>query len=390
VAAFRRALDLAGDAPSPMLLMNAGDAMARSGDSAGIDLLRSSVALATSTGDAHLAAVASAVSSMFEVGARVLTVREAVPRVERAIAELELSDDHEALARAKASLSYVLWGAGRLGDSGRFGEEVVEHWRAAGQHPRVARAIAVRSGTLVDGPTPVPDAISLCEDWMLEVGESPNARRALVESLAMLAVLDGRYDDARRQLGEAQAIGEELGQVLDNLGNLGERAEIEADAGDFELAESLLAGVPERIEAFGTIQGPVTYAQLARYRTLRGDPAAGLRTLLPEPANDDDVFIRSSWYRAAALAHLGLGQLDDAERHALSAVDALESTDLLTHRADAMAILGDVVAARGNAVAARKHLGTAVRLYEQKQATARLSRARARLAELSTPAGPVA
>ena len=390
VAAFRRALDLAGDPPPPMLLLNAGDTIARTGDPAGIELLREAVALAQSAGDAHVAAVASAVSSMFEVGIRVLTVKEAIPRVERAVAQLEPTNDHEGLARAKAALSYVLWGAGRLGDSGRLAEEVVEHWRAAGQPARVARAIALRSGTLVDGPSPVPDTIALCEGWLQEVGESPNARRILVESLAMLAGLDGRFDDARRLLGEARVLGTELGQVLDSLDYLVEGAEIEIDAGNLDAAEAILAGVPEQMDAFGTVQAPLAYAMLARIRTLRGDPAAGLRTLLPEPAEDDDVFIRSTWYRAAALARIGLGQLDDAERYALSAVDALANTDLLVHQADALAILGDVMAARGDVVAAREHLAAAALLYEQKQASARLTRARARLAELSADVPPVA
>jgi tetratricopeptide (TPR) repeat protein len=214
------------------------------------------------------------------------------------------------------------------------------------------------------------------------MGAAAHARRIIVETLAMLAMLDGRFDDARRQMQEARATCEELGQGFDSLAMLAELAEIEAMAGNIEEAEELLSGVPERLEAMQSFLAMPAAATLSRYRTLRGDPASGLASLPPAPADDVDIFSRTAWYRAAALAHLGLGRLDEAQQYVSAAIDALADTDLITHRADAFQVLGDILAARGDLDAARESLGAAVRLYEQKQAAAPLALARRRLESL--------
>ena len=379
---YRRALELAGNTPPATLLLNAGDTMARIADPEGSTMLAAAVAAAEAAGDQRLAAMATSIEAMHAVGTRRLSVDEAVARIERSIRTIGPGADPAMLGRAKGALFFCLWGSGRLGETDRIAAETVEHWRATGQPARIARAIAIASGTLVDGPTPVPEAIARCEEWKREVGESPNARRVIVESLAMLAMLDGRFEDARRQLQEARAASDELGQRFDSLAMLVEFAEIEAMADNLEEAESLLSGVPERLEQIQSFLALPAAAALSRCRTLRGDPAAGFALLPPEPAGDDDIFSRTTWYRAAALAHLGLGRLDEAERFARTAIDALESTDLITHRADAFQILGEIAAARGHLDAARDHLGTAVRLYEAKQAAAPLAVARRRLEAL--------
>ena len=385
--AFRRALGLAGTDPPPMLLLNAGDTASRSGADDGMALLRASVEHAEARGMGEVAALATAVSAMHEVGLRLVPIPDAVARIERAVASLR-DGDHAALARAKASLSFVLWGAGRLGDGDRLGEEVVAHWRAAGQLARVPRAVAIRCAMLVDGPTPVPDVISLCEGWLREFGDLPNARAVLIESLGVLDAMDGRYADARRHLSEAQAINGELGNEVVSLECVAELAAVEADAGDLDRAISLLNGLPERLAERNALQGPVASAELSRYRSLRGDPVAGLGTLPAAPSEDDDVFLRSVWHRSAALAHLGLGHLDDADRHARSALEVLEPTDLVMHRGDALEVLGDVARARGHADEARDHIRLAMQLYEAKQATAPLARALAKLDQLATIGPP--
>jgi class 3 adenylate cyclase/tetratricopeptide (TPR) repeat protein len=376
---YRRAIEMAGSAPPAMLLLNAGDVMARNADPDGLTVLAAAVAAARAEGDEALVAMASSVEAMHAVGTRRLSVNEAVARIEDAIRTFEPDADPAALARAKGALFFCLWGTGRLGDTDRIAAETVEHWRATGRPARVARAIAIATGTLVDGPAPVPEAIARCEGWMQEVSESPNARRVIVESLAMLAMLDGRFEDARRQLQEARTASEELGQSFDGLAMLVESAEIEGMAGNLDEAESILTGVPARLEQIQSFLTLPAAALLSRYRTLRGDPTSGLATLPPEPAEDEDIFGRTTWYRAAALAHLGLGQLDEAQRYVSTAIDALADTDLITHRADAFEILGDILGARGDLDAARESLGTAIRLYEQKQAVAPLTLARRHL-----------
>jgi class 3 adenylate cyclase/tetratricopeptide (TPR) repeat protein len=376
---YRRALELAGDAPSAMLLLNAGDAMMRAADMKGVELLAAAVTVAAASGDDQVAALADSIDAMHQVGTRRVGVQQGVTRIRRAVATLERAGDQAALARAKGGLFFCLWGVGHVGETERVAFEVVEHWRAAGQQARAARSIAIATGTLVDGPTPVPEAIARCEAWMEEIGDSPNASRVIVETLGMLAMLDGRFDDARRQLGQSRAEADGLGQTFDSIAILASLAEVEAMAGNTADAEALIADLPEQLEAIDSFLAVPAAATLSRYRTRQGDAKAGLAALPDEPAAADDIFTRTTWYRAAALGELGIGRVEVATRHIGTAIAILEPTDLVILQADCLEIRAEVHASRGKRDAAREDLELAIAMYEAKGARAPLATARRRL-----------
>jgi class 3 adenylate cyclase/tetratricopeptide (TPR) repeat protein len=378
---LRRAIGLAED-PPPTTLLNAGDALARAGDPDGIEFIRKAVESATGTGDEVAAALATAVYAMYEIGMGTGSVTDTLPRIEGAIEVLERVGDHAGLARAYGALSYAYWGIGRLTETRRAADLTVTHARAAGLEARARRSMAVLSGTLYDGPTPIPEAIDLCHRMLEEIGESRNARYPLLESLAWLVSAEGRYEDARRYLEEGIAIADELGQSVDNLYHRLALAELEANAGRLDEAEVLATGVPEQLETMGSAQAGSGWAILSRIHTDRGNPSLGLATLRDEPPDDADVFVRGVWLRSAALAHLRLGNLHRAEQFASKALSSVDSTDLVIHQAESNELLAAIAAARDDVSAAEQRLRASQAIYRAKQSRVALERVNAALVEL--------
>ena len=345
---LRRALELAGDDASPQLLLSAGDALLRSGDQGGDALLRRADEEARATGATTVGAVARAVRATFEAFANPVDVERSTATARDAVEELRPSGDPGALARAYAALGFMLGSAGRLAEAQESLAASIDNARAAGDEMRARRSLAIMSGMLVDGPTPVSEAIDWCEQTLNDVGESRNARYPLLETLGWLHSYAGRPVEARRSLTEARAVAEELGQVIDvELIALG-LAETAVADGDLDEAYRYATAAAERLEELGSVQVAGGTAILSRIRTAQGDPVAGLELVEARPLSADwDAFTKAEWLRARALALVALNRLDEAAATAEQNLNVVMPTELVVPQADALETAARIHLARG-------------------------------------------
>jgi len=389
---LRRAMELAGLEASPRLLLSAGDALIRAGDHPGGDaLLRRADEVARANGEHVLGAVARAVRAMFEAFLGPVDVRHSTATIQEALDEIRPSGDSAALARVYGALAFTLGGVGRLVEAREAGEASVVNARAAGDEARARRALAIMSGMLIDGPTPVSEAIDWCSKTLDDVGESRNARYPLLETLGWLYSYAGRPAEARRAQAEARSVALELGQVLDvELIALG-LAETAAADGDLDEAERYATAAAERLEGLKAVQIASAIAVLSRIRTAKGDPGSGLELIDARPLTAEwDVFTKADWLRARALALLGLGRLDEAAAAAEQNVELVMPTELVVQQADALETAARIHLARDRPAEAIRDLEAALNLNTKKGRIASIQRTREVLATIPPIQGPSA
>jgi tetratricopeptide (TPR) repeat protein len=140
-------------------------------------------------------------------------------------------------------------------------------------------------------------------------------------------------------------------------------------AGQAEHAEALLRDDAEVLATM--VEGSAlasTTALLARAVLVQGRPAeAGeLAAEADRLAAPDDAWTQATWrgVRARALAHAG--RREEGLALAREAVAALEPTDLLSHRGDAMLDLAGVLSISERREEMERAVRTAVALYERK------------------------
>jgi len=381
---LRRAMELAGGESSPRLLLSAGDALIRSGDYPGGEpLLRRADEVARATGDGTVGAVARAVHAMFEAFLGPVNVKESTATIEEALEVVRPSGDPAALSRVYGALAFTLGGVGRLVDAWEAGEASVVNARAAGDEARARRALAVMSGMLIDGPTPISEAIDWCSKTLDDVGESRNARYPLLETLGWLYSYAGRSAEARQAQIEARIVAQELGQVVDvELISLG-LAETAAAVGDLDEAERYALASAGRLEELKAVQAADAFAVLSRIQTAKGDPLSGLELIDARPLSAEwDTFTKADWLRARALALLALGRLDEAAAVARQNVDLVMPTELVVQKADALETAARIHLAHGRRPEAIRDLEAALNLNTTKGRLASIHRTRELLATI--------
>lgn len=199
----------------------------------------------------------------------------------------------------------------------------------------------------------------------------------MINPLGPLYAMKGEMELAERCLDEANA-------TLDRLGTLGasvshHEANARLIAGQYELAERPLRAGVEVLEAMGG--GDLlatTTAMLAQavYGQGRHDEALALCRTTAAGAADDDIVTQVIWrsVEAKVLAHAG--DLERAEALARTAVALVAPTDLLSHHADAMLDLTEVLCARTRGADAYQAACRGLSLYEQKGNVVGAQRAR--------------
>jgi tetratricopeptide (TPR) repeat protein len=185
--------------------------------------------------------------------------------------------------------------------------------------------------------------------------------------LAYLLAMRGDFAAAEALLAEAAAILDELGGIGAGFSHL--EAFVRLLAGQPERAEALLRGDVELLTTM--VEGSAlssTKALLARAVLVQGRPAeAGeLAAEADRLAAPQDAWTQATWrgVRARALAHMGRHEEGLALAH--EAVAALEPTDLLSHRGDAMLDLAAVLSTCEQDQDSEHAVRSAVALYTRK------------------------
>ncbi len=263
-----------------------------------------------------------------------------------------------------------------------------ESWERAAAHARNANAeherieiLAWIASSLLFGPTDVTEAIRRTEAIVAEVEANPAAGAGVLQSLAGLHAMQGRFDEARELLATSGATFADLGLTLSTAVSH-DASTVEMLAGDPVGAERILRDGYAALEEMGDralLSTTAAFLGQALLAQDRYEEAAGLAELSAELTASDDLVTQVLWRGVRARCLAVGGDLDEAERLARQAVALAERTDFVNQRADALVDLGIVLGRAGRARDAQAAFAEAVRLYEHKGNVVSAERVRSEL-----------
>ncbi len=291
--------------------------------------------------------------------------------------------DEGGLARTLGLIGQLRFWAGDAAAAIDDLERAAEHARKAGDGEQESHLLGYVLIASLHGPTPVPEALALCE----RVPERlPGNRRVEVAALRCrinLEAMAGRFDEARLLVAQAEAIADDLGLEVTGASVRFEAARAELFAGDPATAERKLRPGLEMLERIGNHGHWVTAAIVLADALLEQRRAAEAEALADQAevwAMQEDIDPQIGRRRIKARVLALRDEFDEAERLAREAVELASHTDYLENDALARADLAEVLELAGRTDEARTELERALCLYEQKGITVQAARIRARLA----------
>ena len=302
--------------------------------------------------------------------------------VERVIPVFQAAGDEQGLCSALRLDAWHHWIEARAEAAASRWEEAAEHARRGGlEHERI-EILGWIASSLFFGPTPVATAIDRCEAIRSEVGDNLLAVATVLEPLAGLHAMEGRFDEARALLATSNATFGELGLSLHSAVSH-HTAMVELLAGDPAAAERCLRKGYAALDQMGDRNLLSTTAAFLGEALLaqdRDEEAEHFARVSAELAADDDLLSQAVWRGVQASILARRGELAEAERMARDAVALAERTDFLNHRAEAHVVLGTVLGQKDRSEQARDALAVALSLYERKGNLVAAAQVRAALA----------
>ena len=187
--------------------------------------------------------------------------------------------------------------------------------------------------------------------------------------MAPLLAMQGRFDDARRNLKEARAYLQERGMVVRRGGVALSGGWLEFLAGDIPAAERELAegiAVLSDIGETGVLSTLAAMQAKALYLLGQRAEMDGAIALAQQTGAPNDIATQAEWRYVAAMAAADDGRGEDAERLIAEAVEMVEPTDFLELRGDTFEALALVEARAGRADGWRAALERSLAEHERK------------------------
>jgi hypothetical protein len=357
-----RARTLLGDRTDAELLLELGNALAKTGDFARAE---ETFARAAESTERRLQLRAEIELQTVRSFAEPAGAAEENARVaEQAIPELERLGDDYGLAKAWRLLSEAHVIASRWEARAEALERALAYAGRVPEARRDASTIAMLlAQALHYGPTPAPVAIARCRELLRDAETDEGLRAGVTATLAALTAMQGDFEEARALYAGSTALLDDLGLRFRRAVRTLVGAEIEQLAGDLPAAERELRSGYRTLEAIGE-RGvrAVIAAVLADVLCERGDDEEAERfaATAAEMVDLSDLTAHalSRAVRARVLAHRGD---DAAEALARDAVELAARSDFPGLRARTLLALADVVPEEADAL-----VGEARRLYERK------------------------
>jgi tetratricopeptide (TPR) repeat protein len=234
------------------------------------------------------------------------------------------------------------------------------------------------------GPTPVADAIRMCDDLIARSGGDRKVEAILLRTRAHMHAMQGEFESARDEYRRARRMLEELGWTfLAALGSI-VSGPVEMLAGDAVAAEAELRRDYEALDRLGDRNYISTVAGLlaeALYHQGRYDESRTFVAFSADVAADDDIATQVLWRGVSAKLTARDGVLDEAEHVAREAVELIKSADDPIDQANALMDLGEVLRMAGKHDEATRAGAEALGLYERKGNLVSAAAARGFLAE---------
>ena len=355
------------------LFPDLGEALMQIGEVAQAEsLLEDAVATAEVAGAAAIAAKIEVVRVLVRrlSGAEANWNERALAAATSAIEVCERMADDAGLARAWRMVGSVHGNSCRYGDAAEAFERALEHARRAGDTRQERRSSTVYANVMAYGPTPVPDAISRCDEIAGRVAGDRQAEAALLCVLGHLRAMTGEFEAARELMRTSRSLFDELELKVDAATMSLHASHVEFLAGNAAAAEAELRRGYDVLDRLGdryllpSIAGLLARALLLQGRTAE---AAELADVAEERARCDDVDAQALWRSARAQLLARSGAQDAAEELALEAVGLLAPTDYVPGQIAALADLAQVQQLGGKFAEAATTIDAALALAQAKQ-----------------------
>jgi class 3 adenylate cyclase/tetratricopeptide (TPR) repeat protein len=301
----------------------------------------------------------------------------------QAVEIFEQAGDQLGLARAWRLVADVLFFYCRLAEMEDVLERALVHAQRAGDQREVSEILGGLCRAACIGPTPVGECIARFQPTLEGAGDNVRLQATLQDVVSVLLAAQGQFEEAREMSARARHLFQELGVGLLLAGSM-YAAFIEVLAGDLAAAEQLLRKACDELGSIGErAELSTTAAFLARVLCEQGkvDEADWYAGLSASAALRDDVASQVMWRSARARVLAARAEQGEAQELAREAVRLAEQTDWLEMHANALVDRAEVLGGL-DPLAAQECMRAAVALYERKGYTVSAERARERLAHL--------
>jgi tetratricopeptide (TPR) repeat protein len=308
------------------------------------------------------------------------SIADSLRNAEGAIATLEQAGDDAALARAWWVVGEMRWLRCEFAAAEDAMTRSLAHAERAGAQREVLRARTYLALGAIDGPRPVPEALTRCREILAQAAGDQVLEANIGYAMASAEAMRGRFDEARELAARSTAIYEELGRPFSLATWSQWPGMVELLAGDLEAAERIFRSGYETLVSLGEKLNLSSIAvSLAETLYLQGraEEAEQLTVVSEEATSSEDVWAQVAWRAARAKILAQRGELEDAERLAREAVELIAETDALSMRAHALISLARVLAAADRPEEAAEYEAEGVRLYEAKGNLVAAEKARA-------------
>jgi DNA-binding SARP family transcriptional activator len=300
-------------------------------------------------------------------GEAAVDIARALPELRR---EFEASHDDLGICRTLQLEAALHWDHSRSGAAEYAWQRAAKCARKLNDRRQLADILAWLASAALWGPTPAPEGIQRCGDYLDEIGNHPIGKAEILLHLAGLHAMQDDFATAQATLDTAKSLLETLGPTM-TAAIIQPAALIAMLAGDPVAAEVYLRLEYDSLYSMGERRVlSTTAAKLARAIAAQGpsryEEAIGLITMSQEAAADGDLSPRALSQGLYARILADRGRYREAEELARSAADLAARTDLLSHHADILLELAHVLAAAGQVTEAHSAATQALDLYQRK------------------------
>jgi predicted ATPase/DNA-binding SARP family transcriptional activator len=262
------------------------------------------------------------------------------------------------------------WDHSRSGAAEYAWQRAADYARKLDDRRQLADIVSWLASAALWGPTPAPEGIQRCKDYLGEIGNHSQGRAEILLNLAGLYAMQDDFAAAEETLSTAKSLLEPLGPTM-TATMIQPAALIAMLAGDPVTAEMYLRLEYDSLYQMGERRFlPTTAAELARAIAAQGpdryEEAIQLLDMSREAAADEDLSTQVIGQGVYARILADRGRYREAEELARSAAALAAKTDLLSHHADTLLELSHVLAVAGQASGAHSAAVQARDLYQRK------------------------
>jgi DNA-binding SARP family transcriptional activator len=300
-------------------------------------------------------------------GEAAIDIARALPELRR---EFEASQDDLGICNTLQLEAALHWEHSRSGAAEYAWQRAADYARKVNDRRQLADIFSWLASAALWGPTPAPEGIQRCRDYLDEIGNHPIGKAEILLNLAGLYAMQDDFAAAQATLGTAKSLLETLGPTM-TATIVQPAALIAMLADDPTTAERYLRLEYDSLYGMGERRFlATTAATLARAIAAQGpgryDEAIQLIAISREAAVDEDLLAQAIRQGLHARILADQGRYHEADELARSAAALAAQTDFLSDHADTLLELSHVLAAADHFTEAHSVAAQALGLYQRK------------------------